>query len=232
MNWISTSKWWLLLAVFASLSACAPMPVWTKPGGSQDELGRVRYQCLQEAQQRAAASRSTGYQSAAVDKMVTNDELFNACMNSRGWYLTRPANNQPSTNVQPNASKQPNETPVPVTTQTNVQSAPSGKDNTHAPKVLSIKDSQRKLRELGYDPGPIDGVAGGKTASALKQFQSENGLPVTGQLDVSTATRLSQSQKQASVRPITDAETSKQPTSSTAERESQPAREKKAVSDL
>ena len=195
MNLIFTSKYWLLLPVFVSLAACAPMPVWTKPGGTQDELSRSRYQCLQEAQQRAAASRSIGYQSAAVDKMVTNDELFNACMNSRGWYLTRPANNQPSTSVQPNASKQPNETPLPVSTQTNIQSAPSGKNSTQALKVLSTKDAQRKLRELGFDPGPIDGVAGGKTASALKQFQSENGLPVTGQLDVSTAARLSQSQK-------------------------------------
>lgn len=89
------TKSWLCLIVPAmlGLAACVPPPEWTKAGGTQDELSRVRYQCLQESQQRAAASKSVGnaygaYQSASVDKTITNDTLFRACMNSHGWYLT------------------------------------------------------------------------------------------------------------------------------------------------
>jgi hypothetical protein len=78
--------------ITAGIAGCAQLE-WTKAGGTQDELSRVRYQCLQESQQRAAASKSVGnaygaYQSASVDKTITNESLFRACMNSQGWYLT------------------------------------------------------------------------------------------------------------------------------------------------
>ena len=42
---------------------------------------------------------------------------------------------------------------------------------------------QKKLLELGYDPGSYDGIWGKKTSSAIKNFQQDNGLPVTGTLD-------------------------------------------------
>ncbi|NIV98655.1 hypothetical protein GWN26_05700, partial [Candidatus Saccharibacteria bacterium] len=42
---------------------------------------------------------------------------------------------------------------------------------------------QKKLKELGYDPGAIDGIWGKKTTSAIRRFQRDNGLHVTGQLD-------------------------------------------------
>jgi ankyrin repeat protein len=49
---------------------------------------------------------------------------------------------------------------------------------------------QKRLSELGYDPGPIDGVWGKKTTLALKRFQRDNGLPVTGKLDERTRAEL------------------------------------------
>lgn len=49
---------------------------------------------------------------------------------------------------------------------------------------------QKKLKELGYDPGSADGIWGKKTTSAVKSFQRNNGLPVTGQLDEQTRTKL------------------------------------------
>lgn len=42
----------------------------------------------------------------------------------------------------------------------------------------TIRDLQATLRSLGYDPGPIDGLTGPKTRSALAKFQSDNSLPV------------------------------------------------------
>lgn len=49
---------------------------------------------------------------------------------------------------------------------------------------------QQKLGELGYDPGPADGVWGKKTSLAIERFQRDNGLPVTGKLDERTRAEL------------------------------------------
>ena len=54
----------------------------------------------------------------------------------------------------------------------------------------SVYEVQKKLKEMGYDPGPPDGVWGKKTTLALKHFQRDNGLPVTGKLDEQTRAEL------------------------------------------
>ena len=46
--------------------------------------------------------------------------------------------------------------------------------------VVSIQKEQMRLTELGYDPGPADGIKGQKTIEAIKQFQRDNGLSVDG----------------------------------------------------
>lgn len=45
-----------------------------------------------------------------------------------------------------------------------------------------ITQAQRLLTGLGYYRGPIDGVYGGGTRSAIMQFESSQGLPRTGYL--------------------------------------------------
>lgn len=47
----------------------------------------------------------------------------------------------------------------------------------------AIRQAQQLLVQLGYDAGPIDGVMGRKTKSAIAAFQRDAGLPVTGQPD-------------------------------------------------
>ena len=39
---------------------------------------------------------------------------------------------------------------------------------------------QRMLVERGYDPGPVDGFAGGKTRATIREYQALAGLPVDG----------------------------------------------------
>lgn len=39
---------------------------------------------------------------------------------------------------------------------------------------------QTKLKQLGYDPGPIDGIYGSKTTAAVKLFQSKAGITQDG----------------------------------------------------
>ena len=45
-----------------------------------------------------------------------------------------------------------------------------------------IANLQRALRRLGYDPGPADGILGTRTKAAIRAFQADAGLPVTGQV--------------------------------------------------
>ena len=49
-----------------------------------------------------------------------------------------------------------------------------------------VKHAQSLLRANGYAPGPADGLMGKKTRQALKKFQADNGLPVTGSPDRQT----------------------------------------------
>ncbi|MBX2886258.1 MAG: peptidoglycan-binding protein [Granulosicoccus sp.] len=51
------------------------------------------------------------------------------------------------------------------------------------PNVLEV---QRALAELNYDPGPVDGFMGEKTAEALRFFQESENLEVTGEIDTAT----------------------------------------------
>ena len=53
-----------------------------------------------------------------------------------------------------------------------------------------VQSAQRALTAFGYDPGPADGIMGGKTRRALRLFQQDQGLPVTGRLDRATRTAL------------------------------------------
>lgn len=47
-----------------------------------------------------------------------------------------------------------------------------------------VREIQRVLTRLGYEPGPIDGLFGGKTRAAIQAFQRENGLEANGHATV------------------------------------------------
>ena len=53
-----------------------------------------------------------------------------------------------------------------------------------------VLQTQRNLQKLGYNPGPLDGIWGKKTQSALKEFQHDNALTITGKLDSVTKEKL------------------------------------------
>ena len=48
------------------------------------------------------------------------------------------------------------------------------------PSAKQTREAQELLKLLGYDPGPIDGQYGRRTAEAVKAFQNDNGLPQDG----------------------------------------------------
>jgi His-Xaa-Ser repeat protein HxsA len=65
---------------------------------------------------------------------------------------------------------------------TNGQAAKGGSEQ--------VKKVQKALQEKGADPGPVDGIMGPKTESALKSFQKDQKLPETGRLDSETLAKL------------------------------------------
>ena len=53
-----------------------------------------------------------------------------------------------------------------------------------------ISGAQGRLANLGYPIGPIDGICGPKTRAALRYFQADESLPVSGELDDATRRKL------------------------------------------
>jgi peptidoglycan hydrolase-like protein with peptidoglycan-binding domain len=72
----------------------------------------------------------------------------------------------------------------------------SAKDTARAKMGPSddIRLAQQALRDKGHDPGPIDGVMGPRTASALREYQKVENIKVTGRLDSQTKSHLIGSQ--------------------------------------
>ena len=57
-------------------------------------------------------------------------------------------------------------------------------------KPMTTAEMQRALATLKYQPGTPDGMMGRRSVDALKKFQSDNGLPQTGQLNPETQAKL------------------------------------------
>ena len=49
---------------------------------------------------------------------------------------------------------------------------------------------QARLKNLGFDPGPVDGIVGPKTSAAILSFQMKYGLPENGKVDSALRDRL------------------------------------------
>jgi peptidoglycan hydrolase-like protein with peptidoglycan-binding domain len=76
------------------------------------------------------------------------------------------------------------------------QSHPGANENipgARSRQELSQNDMrliQQALLEKGYTPGNTDGTADDTTRSAIRKFQQDQGIPVTGTIDERTAKQL------------------------------------------
>ncbi|MCM8774100.1 MAG: peptidoglycan-binding protein [Candidatus Omnitrophica bacterium] len=59
-----------------------------------------------------------------------------------------------------------------------------------------VEEIQKMLKELGYRPGIIDGKIGFRTRDAVKKFQSDQSLKVTGYIDNKTLEEISRLYKE------------------------------------
>ena len=62
----------------------------------------------------------------------------------------------------------------------------------HLDPVDEATGAQARLKNLGFDPGKIDGIVGPKTKAAIAAFQLQHGLQLTSALDGPTRSRLQQ----------------------------------------
>lgn len=46
----------------------------------------------------------------------------------------------------------------------------------------TVLEAERMLADLGYDPGPVDGVLTAQTRDALRDYQGDSALPVNGRM--------------------------------------------------
>jgi peptidoglycan hydrolase-like protein with peptidoglycan-binding domain len=53
-----------------------------------------------------------------------------------------------------------------------------------------VRAAQEKLRDKGYDLGPVDGIWGPRTAAAVSQYQRKEKMTVTNRLDPETLRKL------------------------------------------
>ncbi len=93
-----------------------------------------------------------------------------------GFYITGVAVSHPGA-----ASSTPSPVSSPVATRTpspqlNCATMSNGQGNQNG----CVTMIQQRLKNLGYDPGPVDGIYGTKTTSAVKVFQSRSGLTQDG----------------------------------------------------
>jgi peptidoglycan hydrolase-like protein with peptidoglycan-binding domain len=72
--------------------------------------------------------------------------------------------------------------------------------SNNTPEAKKIRFVQTRLAQLGFAPGPADGVLGQKTRDAIKKFEYSRKIPVTGKISRSLVKALSQSASFATVK--------------------------------
>jgi peptidoglycan hydrolase-like protein with peptidoglycan-binding domain len=50
----------------------------------------------------------------------------------------------------------------------------------------NVRQVQDALQAKGFDPGPIDGIAGPRTKTAIRNFQERYGMKASGEIDNQT----------------------------------------------
>ena len=76
---------------FLVLFGCAAQTTWTKPGLTQDQFAKDRYGCMQQSQQRVSSAYLDQYGGGSINHVITNANLFNACMTAQGYTLVKQA---------------------------------------------------------------------------------------------------------------------------------------------
>ncbi len=97
-------------------------------------------------------------------------------MESAGWQGRAIADPQPN----------PRPAPAPWPAGWSAGHVELGAGSTRAGGSDRVRELQRRLRRLGYRPGPVDGIFGPRTQAATLWFQRKHGLAETGRVSRAT----------------------------------------------
>src|SRR5215475_5866862 len=82
-------------------------------------------------------------------------------------------------------TQSPQTTPTPsYSDKSSMHHSMSGKGNVVS--KAKVREVQSALKKEGFDPGPIDGMMGPMTINALRNYQSQMGMQVTGTINAET----------------------------------------------
>jgi peptidoglycan hydrolase-like protein with peptidoglycan-binding domain len=98
----------------------------------------------------------------------------------------RPADLIPDASWHGRPIKRPDRTPLQVSQPVGSIVIEQGAGFRQAGGSDAVREIQRRLRELGYRPGPVDGAFGPRTHSSVAWFQIKHRLPATGAVDGAT----------------------------------------------
>lgn len=90
------------ICLIASVSLFGCAKTWVKPGSTEAEFNKDKYECLQQSQQQVSGFAFNAYGGAGGSQQKTNDGLFTSCMNARGYSLQN--QNQVKENAASNSS--------------------------------------------------------------------------------------------------------------------------------
>jgi len=68
--------------------------------------------------------------------------------------------------------------------------SPNSQASNGAKTSNMVAATQANLTQLGYAPGPVDGVYGSQTGEAIREYQRDHGLPVDGKLSGPVALKI------------------------------------------
>ena len=77
------------------------------------------------------------------------------------------------------------------------QQAPADRGASEAEDKAVVRQAQQMLADLGYEPGPVDGVLGSKTRKAVRDYQEKSGLAADGRVTSALLRRLEDSVQHA-----------------------------------
>ena len=122
--------------------------------------------------------QDAGKRAEGLASSLTPDQL--SAMNGRlsGW---TPEPSVDDANVVAITDAAWNDSPVPVPAPTTPPPAAPA-STTSAPAASPVSEAQELLGQLGYNVGTADGKMGSRTANAIRLFQLQSGMKVTGEV--------------------------------------------------
>lgn len=98
---------------------------------------------------------------------------------------TYPPQETSPTSAEPAAATVASDGPVPAAAAPNASMPNAMTPEANDPLLTreEVRELQARLRSFGFNPGPVDGIAGRTTESAILRYQQERAQPQTGKVD-------------------------------------------------